>query len=55
MKKLVTVQIDCGQYDVPTFLRRMADFAESEKFETLMAEGYYEYSDEMGVAQFDYE
>ena len=54
MKKLVTVNVMCGEFDVPEFLRRMADFAEKNK-ELIDQEDYYEYDDELGVCQFDYE
>ena len=54
MKKLVTVNIQCGELDVPAFLRKLADFAEKNK-ELIDEQDYYEYKDELGVCEFDYE
>jgi hypothetical protein len=54
MKKLVTITIQCGEFDVPAFLRKMADFAEKNK-SLIDKQDYYEYSDETGVCEFDYE
>ncbi len=54
MKKLVTVNAMCDEWDVPTFLRKLADFAEKNK-ELIDEEDYYEYEDELGTAEFDYE
>ena len=54
MKKLVTVRVQCDEWDVPAFLRELADFAEKNK-ELIDKEDYYEYEDELGTAEFDYE
>lgn len=54
MKKLVTVNAMCDEWDVPAFLRKLADFAEKNK-ELIDEEDYYEYEDELGTAEFDYE
>lgn len=54
MKTLVSVNILCDEFDVPTFLRRMAEWAENNH-ELIRQEDYYEYDDEMGTATFDYE
>ena len=54
MKKLVTVNIQCDELDVPAFLRKMADFAEKNK-ELIDEQDYYEYKDGLGVCEFDYE
>lgn len=42
------------QLDVPAFLRKLADFAEKNK-ELIDEQDYYEYKDELGVCEFDYE
>ncbi len=54
MKKLVSISIQCGEFDVPAFLRKMADFAENNK-ELIDDVNYYEYVDAMGSCEFDYE
>ena len=54
MKKLVTVSVQCDEWDVPAFLRKVADFAEKNK-ELIDEQDYYEYEDETGVCEFDYE
>ena len=54
MKKLVSVRVQCDEWDVPAFRRRLADFAEKNK-KLINEEDYYEYSDETGVCEFDYE
>lgn len=53
-KKLVTINIQCDEFDVPAFLRKMADFAEKNK-KVIDEQDYYEYNDEMGNCEFDYE
>ena len=54
-KKIVSVHITCDEFDVPTFLRKVADWAEKNK-ELIDEDEYYEYDeDEMGEAIFDYE
>ena len=54
MKKLVAVRVQCDEWDVPAFLRKMADFAENHKG-LIDEQDYYEYEDEIGVCEFDYE
>ena len=54
MKKLVALNIQCDELDVPAFLRKLADFAEKNK-ELIDEQDYYEYKDELGVCEFDYE
>jgi hypothetical protein len=54
MKKLVSINIQCDEFDVPAFLRKMADFAEKNK-KVIDKQDYYEYNDEMGNCEFDYE
>ena len=46
-KKIVSVHITCDEFDVPSLLRKAADWAEKNK--ELIDE------DEMGEAIFDYE
>ena len=46
--------IQCDEFDVPTFLRKMADWAE-KNHELIRKDDYYEYAEDMGEAIFDYE